>query len=65
MEVECKECHRKFTDKVNDYPMNVYKHKGEAVCADCLIGMGVLVDHNDASHDSMLIEAARYMIRPF
>jgi hypothetical protein len=64
MEIECKKCHRKFTDKINDYPMHVYNHKGEALCADCLIGMGVLTDHNDASHDNMLIEAARFMVRP-
>ena len=64
METECKKCHRKFTDKVNDYPVNVYNHKGEAVCADCLIGMGVLVDHNDTSHDRLLIETARFWLRP-
>jgi hypothetical protein len=65
MEVECKKCHRKFTDRINDYPMHVYNHKGEAVCKDCLMGMGVLPDHDAASHNTLLTETVRYMMRPF
>ena len=65
METECKKCKRKFTDKVNDRPMKMYIHKGEAVCADCLMGMGVLPDHDPESHNTLLTETVRYMMRPW
>ncbi len=65
MEVECKECHRKFTDRINDRPVNFYTHRGEAVCADCLIGMGVLPPHDEESHNTVLTETVRYMTRPW
>jgi hypothetical protein len=65
MEVECKECHRKFTDRINDYPMNVYLHKEEAVCADCLMGMGVLPPHDKSSHLRLLTDSVLYTMRPF
>ncbi len=64
MEVECKKCHRKFTDRINDQPMQMYTHKGEALCADCINGMGVLPDHNSINHDSLMLDTIRYMIRP-
>ena len=69
MEVECKKCHRKFTDtpkfvdKINDHSVDVYMHKGEAVCADCLIGMGVLPDHNTRDHDTVLLDSVRFLMR--
>jgi hypothetical protein len=64
MEIECKECKRKFTDKINDAPMTMYEHGGEAVCADCIVGMGVLPPHDKAGHNTLLVETVRYMMRP-
>ncbi len=65
MEVECKQCHRKFTDRVNDRPMKMYVHKGEAICADCFMAMGVLPDHDPDAHNALLTESVRYLMRPW
>lgn len=61
--VQCKKCDKEFTDQPNDYPGKVYMHKGEAVCEDCLLGMGVLPDHVDADHTRLLSDWAMYQIR--
>jgi hypothetical protein len=58
MEIKCKECGKEFTDEPNDYPGKVYEHHGEALCEDCLIGMGVLPDHERSEHTRLLTETA-------
>ncbi len=65
MKVNCQKCGRPFTDEVNDhpYPGKIYEHRGEAVCEDCLIGMGVLPDHDRESHARLLTEAAWFYQR--
>ena len=65
MKVSCKKCDREFSDQPNDYPAKVYTHNGEAMCEDCLIAMGVLPDHSDASHTQMITEVGMYLMRPF
>lgn len=65
MKVKCKKCNRTFTDKINDRPVKMYTHKGEALCEDCLMGMGVLPDHDEESHNTLMTETIRYMMRPF
>ncbi len=65
MEATCTKCDREFSDQPNDYPAKVYLHKGEAICEDCLIGMGVLPDHADSAHTRLLTESAMFMLRPF
>ncbi|MFC1847382.1 hypothetical protein ACFLW5_01020 [Chloroflexota bacterium] len=43
--VKCEKCDREFhDDKAIEYPAKVYVHKGEVMCEDCLIGMGVMPD---------------------
>jgi hypothetical protein len=63
MDIKCTECDREFTEEPNDYPGKVYVHHGEVVCEDCLIGMGVLPDHDESSHTRLLTEQAWYLRR--
>lgn len=63
MKAKCSTCDREFTDQPNDYPGKVYLHKGEVLCEDCLLNMGVLPDHADSEHISLLTEQAMYQVR--
>lgn len=65
MKIKCKECGTEFTDEANDYPGKVYEHQGEAVCENCLIGMGVLPDHAEEEHTRLMTETAWFFARPF
>ena len=60
MKIKCKECGREFSDEPNDYPGKVYMHHGEALCEECLIGMGILPDHAESSHTRLITDM--YMI---
>ncbi len=66
MKVKCKECQKEFTDEANEYPYpgKIYDHRGEAICENCLIGMGVLPDHNKESHERLIADANWYFIKP-
>ena len=63
MEIKCKHCNREFTEEPNAYPGKVYTHFGEAICEDCLIGMGVLPDHADSEHTRLMTEHEMFIRR--
>ncbi len=65
MEIKCKNCGREFTDQPNEYPKKMHVHQGEAMCEDCLIGMGAFPDHEDAAHNKLVTETAWFLSRPF
>ena len=60
MEIKCEHCKNEFSDQPNQYPGKVYMHKGEALCEDCLIEMGILPDHAEAEHTHLITESVLY-----
>lgn len=60
MEIKCKHCDCEFCDQPNQYPGKVYMHKGETICEDCLVEMGVLPDHADSKHTYLITEPIFY-----
>ena len=66
MEVKCKECGTEYTTEPNEYPYpgKIYQHGSEAICENCIIGPGVLPDHDAASHERQILESAWYYIKP-
>jgi hypothetical protein len=60
MEIKCIQCEKEFSDQPNDYPGKVYVHKGESICEDCLMEMGVLPDHEHSSHTRLITEPIFY-----
>lgn len=66
MKVTCKDCGKEYTTEPNEYPYpgKIYQHRGEAICEDCIVGMGVLPDHDEASHERHILESAWYYIKP-
>ena len=59
---QCKKCDREFSDQPNEYPGKVYVHKGEVMCEDCLVNMGVLPDHADDQHTRVLVDHMMYRV---
>ena len=60
--IKCSKCDREFSDQPYEYPGKVYLHRGEAICEDCLIGMGVLPDHADSAHTRLITETTIYRV---
>ena len=60
MEIKCEHCEIEFSDQPNQYPGKVYMHKGEAICEDCLVEMGVLPDHAEAEHTHLITQNLLY-----
>jgi hypothetical protein len=56
-----------YTTEPNEYPYpgKKYMHSGEAVCEDCLVGMGVLPDHPDEHHGRVIADFYLCYVRPF
>lgn len=65
MKIKCKECGAEFTDEPNEYPGKVYEHNGEAICENCVIGMGVMPDHPEKDHFKVMTETAWFFVRPY
>jgi hypothetical protein len=67
MKIKCKECSKEFTDQANEnpYPGKIYEHAGEALCENCLVGMGSLPDHSEDAHLRVIADSAWYYVRPY
>lgn len=64
MEAKCTHCDREFSDQPNEYPGKVYVHKGEVLCEDCLLNMGVLPEHAESEHTRLITDVTMFTNRP-
>ncbi|MEE8414441.1 MAG: hypothetical protein V3R96_07805 [Dehalococcoidales bacterium] len=47
-EIKCEKCDREFNEEeAREYPGKVHVHKGQVMCEDCLVDMGVMPDTAD------------------
>lgn len=47
-EIKCEKCDREFNEEeAREYPGKVHVHKGQVMCEDCLVDMGVSLNEAD------------------